>query len=105
MKKVHLALGVADFDASVREYTARLGTPPCCTVEGSYALWRTDLLNLSIRVDPASAGKVRHLGFEDSDADSFSVATDANGFVWERFAAEHQRAEITQLWPNAKFQP
>ena len=103
MKRVHLALGVADFSASVREYTVRLGMPPCCTVEGSYALWRTDLLNLSIRVDPASAGKVRHIGFEDSSATSFSVETDGNGFQWERFAAEHQRAEITELWPNAEF--
>ena len=68
MKKVHLALGVADFDASVREYTARLGVSPCCTVEGSYALWRTDLLNLSIRVDPASAGKLAGRSLRSADA-------------------------------------
>jgi catechol 2,3-dioxygenase-like lactoylglutathione lyase family enzyme len=105
MKKIHVALAVKDFDESLREYTARLGAEPYCTVEGTYALWRTDQVNLSISVQPAYAGKLRHLGFEDSTAEAFFEETDANGFVWERFAVAHQREEIVKLWPNAKFRP
>jgi hypothetical protein len=35
------------------DYSARLGVEPCCVVEDSYPLWRTETLNLSISVDPA----------------------------------------------------
>ena len=103
MKRIHIALAVKDFAASVADYTSRLGVEPCCTVEGAYALWRTDQANLSISVKPEEAGKLRHLGFEDSDAGAFSEEIDSSGFTWERFSADQQRREIVNLWPHAKF--
>ncbi len=103
MKRIHIALAVADFDASLREYTARLGAEPCCVVSDTYALWRTDHVNLSISVKPAEAGRLRHLGFEDSEAQAMSEEADVNGITWERFAQRHQRDEILKYWPHAKF--
>jgi hypothetical protein len=103
MKRVHLALAVADFDGSLREYSARLALLPCCIVRGTYALWRTEQLNLSISAKPDQAGQVRHLGFEDSTAEAMTEDVDTNGFVWERFTAEQQREEILRLWPDAEF--
>ncbi len=103
MKRVHIALAVTDFDASVREYSARLGVAACCTVDATYALWRTDQLNLSITVKSADAGRLRHLGFEDDEAQVVGESTDVNGVVWEHFTEQHQREEIVKLWPHAKF--
>jgi hypothetical protein len=103
MKRIHVALAVRDFSLSVEEYTKRLGIEPCCTVEGTYALWCTDTVNLSISVKPAEAGRLRHLGFEDPNAEAMSEETDVNGIVWERFTAEQQRQEILKYWPNARF--
>jgi hypothetical protein len=103
MKRLHVALAVEDFAAAIRDYTSRLGAAPCCTVEGTYALWRTQHVNLSISVRPEESGQLRHLGFEDPAADSFAEDTDANGFVWERFSMDHQREEILKHWPHAKF--
>ncbi|MDB4971691.1 MAG: hypothetical protein JWN48_32 [Myxococcaceae bacterium] len=103
-KRLHIALAVQDYEASLREYTARLQTPPCCTVEGTYALWRTDQLNLSISVKPDQPpGQLRHLGFEDPQAPAVEEERDVNGIVWERFSASQQRAEILRYWPHALF--
>jgi hypothetical protein len=102
MKRIHIALAVRDYAASLEEYTKRLGVPPCCLVDGTYALWRTDTVNLSISVK-AEAGVLRHLGFEDPSAPALSEETDVNGFVWERFTEEQQRQEILKYWPHAKF--
>ena len=75
-------------------------------MEGEYALWRTDTLNLSIRQDLQCApGSLRHLGFEDDTAPSFSSGPDIHGIVWERFQAQHQADEINALWPEAKYAP
>jgi len=103
MKRIHVALAVADFGVSLKEYTGRLGVEPCCTVSGIYALWRTDHVNFSITVKPEEAGRLRHLGFEDPTAQAASEDADANGIVWERFAQHHQREEILKLWPHAEF--
>jgi hypothetical protein len=103
MRRIHVALAVSSYAASIREYTAWLGEPPCCTVEGTYALWRTQHVNMSISVKPAEAGQLRHLGFEDTDAKDFVEETDSNGFVWERFSPKDQDAEILKRWPHAKF--
>lgn len=105
MRPFHLALSTPDVAASVADYTQRLGTGPCVVVPGEYALWRTPQLNLSIRQDPSCApGSLRHLGWEDPDAESFSTSTDVNGIVWERFAAEHQAEEIGRIWPDTPDQ-
>jgi hypothetical protein len=102
MRRFHLALSVTDIEASVRDYSRRLGCEPQIVVPNEYALWRTDTVNFSIRRVPAGeAGALRHLGWEDPDADSFSSETDANDIVWERFAPEHQRDEILTIWPTA----
>jgi hypothetical protein len=102
-RRVHIALAVRELNDSIRDYSARLGVEPCCVVEGKYALWRTETLNLSISVDLAAAGRLRHLGFEDPDTPAASVATDVNGIEWERFTEAQQREEIRRKWPHARF--
>jgi hypothetical protein len=103
VRRLHVALAVRDLVASVRDYSDRLGAPPCCIVDGAYALWRTDHVNLSISVMPAAAGALRHLGFEDSGATTMGVETDVNGIEWERFTEAQQRSEILRHWPHARF--
>jgi hypothetical protein len=106
MKKLHLALSTNDIPATVKDYTARLGTAPAVVIGEEYVLWRTDSLNVSIRNDPTcKPGELRHLGWEDPDAVSFSHETDCNGVVWERFTAEQQAEEIENVWPGTNFQP
>jgi hypothetical protein len=68
LRRFHIALAVSELDASIREYSSRLGVGPCCVVEGAYALFRTDQVNFSISVRPEAAGTLRHLGFEDPAA-------------------------------------
>jgi hypothetical protein len=102
-RRLHIALAVRELNASIRDYSARLGVEPCCVVEGTYALWRTETLNLSISVDPAAAGTLRHLGFEDPDTPVATVAKDGNGIEWERFTEAQQREEIRNKWPHARF--
>jgi catechol 2,3-dioxygenase-like lactoylglutathione lyase family enzyme len=105
MRRIHIALAVRDFATSVEEYSRRFGSRPRCTVDGTYALWRTDLVNFSINVEPAGAGRLRHLGFEDPSAEEASEEVDLNGFVWERFTFGQQEAEILEQWPHARFYP
>jgi hypothetical protein len=101
-KKLHLALSSHDIQASIRDYSQRLGCKPQVIVKDEYALWRTSSLNLSVRQDITTpAGQLRHLGFEDAQALEFSQDTDCNGILWERFSAKQQRDEITELWPDA----
>ena len=101
MKRFHIAIGVVDLVRSIDDYTGRLGAAPCVVVAGQYALWRTETLNLSIRWTGEAAGALRHLGWEDPSAPSFSNDTDVNGIVWERFNAEQQDREILETWPHA----
>ena len=104
--RLHLALSTHDLDASIQDYSQRLGTGPCATVAGAYALWRTDTINLSVRVDlDTPPGTLRHLGHEDPTAAGFSVDTDVNGLVWERFTAAQQAEEIAQAWPGSGYSP
>lgn len=103
MKRLHVALAVADVSASIEDYSRRLGCPPSAVVAGEYALWRTAQVNLSIRRTSGEAGALRHLGWEDPDATTFTQETDANGIVWERFSAELQNQEIKDAWPGARF--
>jgi len=105
MRRLHIALAVQDLDASVAEYTQRLGAEPCAIVSGIYALWRTPQTNFSISVRPEQAGQLRHLGWEDSAATSLEEETDCNGIAWERFTGAQQRAEIDALWDNAEHFP
>ncbi len=94
MKRFHIALAVADLDASIADYSNRLGQPPQALVYGIYAMWRTDILNFSIRQQPEKAGQICQLGFEDDSAQGFSSSTDVNGIAWERFSTLEQDLQI-----------
>jgi catechol 2,3-dioxygenase-like lactoylglutathione lyase family enzyme len=103
-KKLHIALSTEDIAASVADYSARLGCRPDLVVEGIYALWRTDHLNLSVRqMVEVSPGPLRHLGWEDDTAEAFTADVDVNGITWERFAAHHQADEIEAAWPGTNY--
>lgn len=106
MKKLHISISTDKIEASIKDYTIRLGMEPCSFIPNEYALWRTDLLNLSIRQDSACRpGELRHLGWEDNSVAEFSEEKDVNGITWERFSAQQQADEINELWPEAKYQP
>lgn len=105
MKKLHLALGVSDIEASVCDYETRLGKKADLVIPGEYALWRTDTLNLSIRKSKEEAGKLRHLGWENSEAKEFKSVIDCNGITWEEFTAKQQADEIEQAWPGTHYKP
>ena len=102
MKKFHIAIGVADIDASIPDYSSRMGCSPEVVVPNQYALWRTDTLNFSIRkVSSSESGRLRHLGWEDTSCTSFVTETDVNGILWEHFSPEQQVKEIESTWPSA----
>lgn len=106
MKKLHISISTDKIEASIKDYTIRLGMEPCSFIPNEYALWRTDLLNLSIRQDSTCRpGELRHLGWEDNSVAEFSEEKDVNGITWERFSAQQQADEINELWPEAKYQP
>jgi hypothetical protein len=98
MKRFHISLAVKSLDASIADYSARLGQPPNAVVTGKYAMWRTDLLNFSINQNPERAGQLRHLGFEDEAADGFSSTFDADGIEWECFSPKAQDALIVEVY-------
>lgn len=90
MKRFHIVLAVADVEASIADYTARLGAPPEAVVDGVYALWRTGGLNFSISRQPERAGSLCRMGFVDDDSHGVRRDTDVNGIPWECFSAlEH----------------
>ena len=91
MKRFHIALAVKDLDESIEDYSIRLGASATVVVPGSYAMWRTDLLNFSINQAPERAGQLRHIGFEDDRALGFSASRDVNGIEWEVLLAERTR--------------
>jgi hypothetical protein len=102
VKKFHIALGVADIAACVDDYSERLQAQPSVVVPGEYALWRTAHLNFSVRkVDVSCVGQLRHLGWEDPNAESFSRSEDCNGVLWEHFNLQQQLEEIALAWPGA----
>jgi hypothetical protein len=103
--KVHLAVAVKDLETSVAEYTRVLGSAPDLVIRGQYALWRTPILNLSIRCTGERAGTVRHVGFERDDATTFEEYRDVNGLTWETFNKHHQADEIRSLWRDVDYQP
>ncbi len=106
MKKLHIAISTDKIEETIKDYSIRLGVEPCSFIQNEYALWRTDSLNLSIRQDPNCApGELRHLGWEDDSARSFSEEKDVNGITWEKFSAQQQADEINKLWPEANYQP
>jgi len=106
VKKLHIAISTNKIEETIKDYSVRLGSPPCSFVANEYALWRTDSLNFSIRQDSNCAtGELRHLGWEDDSAPSFSEEKDVNGITWERFSAQQQADEINALWPEVNYKP
>ena len=98
MKRFHIALAVADLQASIADYTDRLGQPPTVVIPDKYAMWRTDLLNFSISQRSEHAGQLRHLGFEDEAAQGFSSDRDTNGIDWELFSPTAQDEKIVEIY-------
>jgi len=94
MKKFHISLAVKNIEESVVEYSAKFGVEPQIVIDGKYALWRAEGLNFSISQKPEIAGQMRHLGFENPDAESFTTSTDCNGILWEEFTEQMQKEEI-----------
>lgn len=106
MKKLHLAISTNNLAETVTDYNQRLGCEPCLVIEGQYALWRTEHINLSVRQDSQSkAGTLRHLGWELPNCEAFSESSDVNGIVWEQFTALQQAEEIKALWPEVDYKP
>lgn len=104
MKRIHVAIATHDIATTVQDYSNRFGCEPAVVIPGEYALWRTGLLNFSVRQDTArQPGTLRHLGWEDDAVAAFATETDCNGILWERFAAHHQAAEINDIWPDAQY--
>jgi hypothetical protein len=102
MKRFHISIAVSDFAAALADYNRRLQAQPCVVADGRYALWRTDILNLSISCKPGqTAGVVRHVGFEDDNATGFSEDQDSAGLTWEYFSPKAQLQEIREKIPEA----
>jgi hypothetical protein len=100
MKKFHIAISVSNIEQSILDYSRRLGQQPQIVINGKYALWRTDILNCSIRKTKEQSGTIRHIGWEDSNVNEFSSDTDVNGIIWEQFSEEEQLKEIASVWPE-----
>jgi catechol 2,3-dioxygenase-like lactoylglutathione lyase family enzyme len=100
MRRLHVALAVDDLDATIRDYRERLGADPVAVVPGTYALWRTPEVNLSVNAvaGPGVVQRLRHLGFEDDTAPAASESVDVNGITWEAFNAAWQDAGIVEVY-------
>ena len=106
MKKIHLAIATNDIVATVKDYSQRLGCKPIVVVPNEYALWRSESFNISIRQDSScKPGELRHLGWEDPNAQEFTTSTDVNGLLWESFTAKQQAVEIEETWPGTGYEP
>ena len=98
MRRIHIALAVADIAESVADYSKRLGAEPVVVAGNDYAMWRTEQMNFSINAIPERAGELRHLGFEDDAASGFSEDRDVNGIVWELFSPTDQDQKIVEVY-------
>lgn len=106
MKKIHIAISTKDIERTIEDYSQRIGEKPCAVIDGEYALWRTDTLNLSVRQDKnCKSGELRHLGWENALSKEFSTDTDVNGIMWEQFNAHIQADEINETWPGTNYEP
>jgi hypothetical protein len=98
MKRFHIALAVRDLDASIVEYSRRLGQAATVVVRGKYAMWRTGSLNFAINQTQEVGCQLRHLGFEDDAVHGFSSSRDINGIEWELFSPVAQDHKITERY-------
>lgn len=98
MERFHIGLAVEDLGTSIDDYSKRLGQDPNTVVPGKYAVWRTSLLNFSINEMPERTGELRHIGFENDDAEGFSNSVDVNGIEWELFSEKDQDEQIMEIY-------
>ena len=99
-KRFHISVSTTDFNASLEDYTNRLGAKPDRVLPGRYARWRTELLNFTVSCKPDQPGGIiRHIGFEDDTASGFHEERDTNGIQWEVFTRDAQDDEIGKLVP------
>ena len=103
MKKFHVSISVSNIDASIEEYSKKLGCEPCLKIPNEYALWRTDTLNFSIGKSEENPGNISHIGWEDSRLSSFKEEKDINGITWEYFDPKSQEKEINNHWENVNY--
>ena len=101
-KRVHIAIAVRDLSESIKDYSKRLEVAPTCVIKNKYALFRTELINLSITENIKEAGQLRHLGFEDDQVLEFSEEEDINGIKWEKFNQKLQEDEIVKYYLSKK---
>jgi catechol 2,3-dioxygenase-like lactoylglutathione lyase family enzyme len=98
VRRIHVALAVDDLNATIRDYTERLGAAPIVVVPGKYALWRTPEVNLSVNSDRTQTERLRHIGFEDDQVTETTRSTDVNGLMWETFNPDQQDHEIAEVY-------
>ena len=98
MPRFHLALAVTNLTKSISDYSERLQAQPCLVIENTYALWRTEMLNLSITTSEKSG--FRHVGWENDNCNGFTSNQDVNGISWETFSFADQLETIKQTWPD-----
>lgn len=103
MRRFHIALSIENIEESIVDYSRILGCAPCVVVPNEYALWRNDVVNFSIKRVENAQERLRHLGWEDSDANSFTMENDKNGITWEKFSASQQAEEINRIWPDTDY--
>jgi len=97
-KKIHIAISTDNLPESIKDYNKFLSALPIIVVDNQYALWETETVNFSVRVDKnVPSGTLRHLGWQDSTAEKFTEETDVNGITWERFNRQSQLDEIEIL--------
>lgn len=98
MRRLHVALAVDDLDATIADYSGRLGADPVAVVPGRSALWRTPEVNLSVNCGTGAGQRLRHLGFEDDSAGARTESRDVNGLTWESFTVESQDEGIVAVY-------
>lgn len=98
MRRIHVALAVDSLEATVADYTARLGAEPVAVVPGKYALWRTPEVNLSVNADTSPEQRLRHIGFEDDTVMAKQEDHDVNGIMWETFSPTWQDEGIVRVY-------
>lgn len=98
MRRIHVALSVHDLEATIADYSVRLGAPPVAVVPGTYALWRAPEVNLSVHAAAPGSERLRHLGFEDDAAVTKTEELDVNGITWERFSPAWQDRGIVEVY-------
>lgn len=101
MERVHIAIGVSSLSESISFYEKKFSVSPELIIPHEYALFKTETMNISLRVVPENQIGVRHVGVESMRFDSFTAEKDPSGVLWESFNEQAQYDEIEEIWPNS----